>query len=252
MVFKPLGCEPPVPGRWPQGLGNKGRPGWGGGGQTQPHGSLCRPSGLNGLAFEEHASAVSKLGKPSAYPKPTALLCSNDLRGPHPGLWAGGRCPQWPRHGVTAAWSLPHAVSCRRQCPGSPELRGQCPERQIRMVSRRGSGFPGPQTLGFWGGRRSTTYTEKCFFLRERALFEESKGMGSSPTQQPGTPGPQVSDSAPSPVQMEVVPLNLLSCGVSCGTQSVLNIVWCSHTRCFCGSGRCPQVRMKARGVLGR
>ena len=151
MVFKPLGCEPRVPGRWPQGLGNKGRPGWGGGGRTQPHGSLCRPSGFNGLAFEEHASAVSKLGKPSAYPKPTALLCSNDLRGPQPGLWAGGRCPQWPRHGVTAARSLPHAVSCRRQCPGSPELRGQCPERQIRMVSRRGSGFPGPQTLGCWG-----------------------------------------------------------------------------------------------------
>lgn len=76
--------------------------------------------------------------------------------------------------------------------------------------------------------------------------------MGSSPTQQPGTLGPQVSDSAPSPVQMEVAPLNLLSCGVSCGSQGVLNIVWCSHTRCFCGSGRCPQVRMKARGVLGR
>ncbi|XP_065793248.1 uncharacterized protein [Muntiacus reevesi] len=50
---------------------------------------------------------------------------------------------------------------------------------------------PRPSDTGVLGGPRRTTYTKKCFFLRERALAEESKGMGSSPTQQPGTPGPQ-------------------------------------------------------------
>lgn len=146
----------------------------------------------------------------------------------------------------TACGQLERAVprELRAACTVSrvPDQKGE--ETWIRL--------PWPSDSGGVGGPRSTPYPGKCYFLRERVFAEESSGMGSGPIQQPGTLGPQVSDSAPSPVQMEVVPLNVLSCGVTCGAQGVLNIVWCcSHTRCFCGSGCCPQVRMKARGVLG-
>lgn len=139
------------------------------GGRAQPGLRRCCSSGLNGRAFEGHASVASELSKPSAYPKPTALLCSHDLLGPQPGPWAGGRGPQWPHHSRTAASSPLRVVSWRGQWPG---LAQGC-------VHSVGGTKPGGRGDMDWaslalrhrgiGGPRSTTYTRKyCFLPNQR------------------------------------------------------------------------------------